>query len=114
MTMLGPVTTLRPGDGNHPAVAPFYDGSLGGVRFTGKYQFSSSGCTKLNVTQTKCIERTSRTQYRALTYAKLDFASTTETSYATAAAPHLAPVSPVLPQTRSKYSGWQTVEGTLP
>jgi hypothetical protein len=66
------------------------------------------------VNQTKCIERTSRTQYRALTYAKLDFADDTVTSYATAAAPHLAPVGGAPDQPRVKALGWQTFEGTLP
>jgi len=114
MTMIGQVTTLWPSDGNQQAVAPFTDSSVAGVRYTGRLQFSNSGCTLLNVTRQRCVERTTKTQYRVLTYAKLNFSNNTLTSYATAATPQIAPMETTLPQTRLSSLGWETSEGALP
>jgi hypothetical protein len=114
MTMIGQVTTLWPKDGNQPAVAPFFDSSVNGVRYTGKQQFSSSGCTKLNPSLTKCVERTSRTQYRALIRARLELSNHAITSYSTAVTLQITPIEATLPKTRDQALGWETLEGALP
>jgi hypothetical protein len=113
MTMIGQVSNLWPGADVSP---PFFDASLGGVRYTGKTQWSSTGCTKLYVTQayTRCLERTQRIQYRALTYARLNFDRQTKTAYATAATPQITPVEARSPLYRDSNSGWETSEGPLP
>lgn len=114
MTMIGQVTTLWPTETNWSAVAPFSDSSVIGVRYTGKHQFSSNGCTKLNLTGTRCMERTSRTQYRALMHARLDFSDNTLTSYTTTATPEIAPTEFSGLQIRDSSLRWETYEGVLP
>jgi hypothetical protein len=116
MTMLGQVTNLWPGDNSYPAaaVAPFSDSSVNGVRYTGKQQWSSSGCNKTDSTYTRCVERITRIQYRALTHARLGFSGDTSTSYATAATAQLTPVEATNLLQRKETVIWDTIEGPLP
>ena len=116
MTMVGQVTNLWPSDSYSGAAAPFFDTSVSGVRYTGKSQFNSSGCTRYSVTQTstRCVERTQRIQYRALSYAKLDFATATTSTYATAATAQLAPIEATSLLIRGPSLNWVTSEGALP
>lgn len=116
MTMVGEVTNLWPTDGTYAASPSFFDTSINSVRYTGKQQFSSTGCTHTIFLGglMYCNERTRRTQYRALTFAKLQFASQTTTDYATAPTPTIAPLT-AAPQTKRLSSSiWQTTEGSLP
>ena len=116
MTMIGQVSNLWPKDGNQNALPPFIDSSINGVRYTGKSQFFSSGCGigKYSPGMAYCHERWQRTQYRALKYARLDFAGPTESTYATAATAQLAPIeaAPVLKRRPLLY--WATSESALP
>ena len=114
MTMIGQVSNLWPKDNHHNALPPFSDSSVNGVRYTGKSQFFSSGCGKYSPGMAYCQERWQREQYRALTYASLDFTGPTKSSYATAATAQLAPVEATLPLERRPTSGWSTSEGALP
>jgi hypothetical protein len=114
MTMIGQVSNLWPKDNQHDALPPFSDSSVSGVRYTGKSQFFSSGCGKYSPGMAYCQERWQRTQYRALTYAGLDFAEPTMSRYATAATAQLAPVEATIPLERSKALDWVTSEGALP
>jgi hypothetical protein len=63
---------------------------------------------------TKCLERTSRKQYRALTRARLDFSADTITSYDTSATPQITPLEAVPDQGRIQGNSWETLEGALP
>ncbi len=114
MTMIGQVSNLWPRDQNQEALPPFSDSSVNGVRYTGKHQFSSSGCGKYSAGMAYCQERWQRTQYRALTHARLDFTKDTKTLYATTAMPQITPGEATLSRTRFKSLGWGTFEGTLP
>jgi hypothetical protein len=116
MTMIGPVSALWPSDGTWPASPPFSDDSINGVRYTGREQFQSTGCSLRNSSQTACIRETTRIQYRALTLVGLDFANDTSSSYATAATAQLAPKQAIPPFSRTSTISWSTSEpdGTLP
>ena len=114
MTMIGQVSNLWPRDGNQSATQPFVDLSVGGVRYTGKSQFFSSGCGKYSTGMAFCQERWQRTQYRALTYARLDFQEFTKSTYATAATAQLSPVEATPQLSRNQSLFWETQEGTLP
>ncbi|HSK01402.1 MAG TPA: hypothetical protein VK932_09180 [Kofleriaceae bacterium] len=114
MTMIGQVSNLWPKDGNQNAAPPFSDFSIQGGRYTGRYQFFSSGCGKYGPGMATCQERWQRTQYRALTDARLDFATQTIARYATAATVQLVPVEIIPSLTREADSGWDTAEGILP
>ncbi len=113
MTMIGQVRNLWPTDANQNATQPFADLSVNGVRYTGRSQFFSSGCGLYGPGMATCKERWQKTQYRALTYAKLDFASDTRTTYATAATAQLAP-APATNLNRAQGHFWETFEGALP
>ncbi|HWO20496.1 MAG TPA: hypothetical protein VNO30_17120 [Kofleriaceae bacterium] len=114
MTMIGQVSILWPTDGNHNATQPFLDASISGVRYTGKSPFFSSGCGKYSPGMAFCQERWQRTQYRALKYARLDFTSTTATTYATAATLQSEPVIAIPLLKRPKELFWETEEDPLP
>jgi Bacterial Ig-like domain len=116
MTMIGQVSNLWPTDTSWSAAQPFFDDSVNGVRYTGEQHFYSSGCGPGQFTpdMSYCNERWQRTQYRALTYAKLDFAGPTRSTYATAATAQLAPVEATVPLTRFADRSWVTSEGALP
>lgn len=114
MTMIGQVSALWPsGDGVLQAAPPFSDTSVAGVRYTGRQQFFSTGCLQKNASQTACIRRITRIQYRALTHAALDFIEETETFYATAAAAQLVP-SQVAHLVRNRMNDWVASEASLP
>jgi len=116
MTMVGQVTPLWPADSYSGATAPFFDTSVSGVRYTGKSQFNSSGCTRFSVTQTstRCVERTQRIQYRALSYASLDFSTQTWSTYATSATALVAPIEATPSLKRFQEQDWAASEGALP
>lgn len=113
MTMVGQVVNLWPSDGASQASAPFSDTVVNGVRYTGKTQFNSSGCSKLTSTERRCIERITRIQYRALRSASLRFGSFTEVIHATAPTALLAPAV-VTSFQRPQNPAWSTQEGSLP
>jgi hypothetical protein len=114
MTMIGQVSNLWPKDSIRNATQPFIDSSIAGVRYTGKSQFFSSGCGKKSPDGKYCHERWQRTQYRALTYARLDFGGATLSTYATASTAQLSPVEAIPQLGRSAPLFWEAQEGTLP
>jgi hypothetical protein len=114
MTMIGQVSNLWPRDGTYSATQPFIDSDINGVRYTGKSPFFSSGCGKYSTGMAFCQERWQRTQYRALTYARLDFQASTESTYATAATAQISPVEATPQLARQHSFFWETQEGTLP
>ena len=114
MTMIGRVTNLWPSDASHPALAPFSDSVVAGVRYSGRSQFASSGCWKKSSDGTRCLERIVRNQYRALKTASLIFHDETTSTYATAATAQLPPAAAAPKLTRQHNSNWSTSEGVLP
>jgi len=66
------------------------------------------------VSQTACLERIRRIQYRALTYANLVFSGPTQSTYATAATAQLAPTEAAPLLYRNPPDDWATSEGALP
>lgn len=114
MTMIGQVSNLWPSDSVKGAAPPFYDTSMGSTRYTGREQFSSTGCVQRNAIGTACIRYIRRAQYRALTYARLDFGSETRSAYATAPTALLAPTEIAIPVLRLTEKNWVTSEGALP
>jgi hypothetical protein len=114
MTMIGQVSNLWPRDSNQDAVPPFSDSSENGVRYTGRRQFYGSGCTNWSPNFAYCQQRTVRTQYRALTYATLTFATPTTSNYATAPTAQVIPLEATPYRKREGNLGWATNEGVLP
>jgi hypothetical protein len=116
MTMIGQVTALWPSDAAWPETQPFSDSTIANVRYTGKVKFSSTGCSRTVPLGgiLRCTQRTSRTQYRALTYAALSFASDTVSTYATSPTPDIPPRQAAPPAKRLSSVGWDTNEGGLP
>lgn len=118
MTMIGQVSSLWPSDTNRPSAPSFSDLVSGGIDYTGKNEFSSTGCspghTILLAGKLHCNQRTTRRQYRALNYAKLDFLSDTGTDYATAPTVQHTPRIATPTVSRHAMWDWFTNETALP
>jgi hypothetical protein len=129
MTMIGQVSALWPRDSTHPAFPPFADEELAWVdlmtlmpkttRFTGIVDRTvvpeRTGCV-VPGSGTSCQKQGTKVPFRALRFATLTFASTTESRYASAATTALTPVqaAPVRYRSSNPINNWATAEGELP
>ena len=125
MTMIGPISALRPRDGNHEAPPPFEDTAItwtngSGVttttRLTGIVDRSNvperTGCVRRNASGT-CTQEGTFVPYRALRTAALTFSDRTITLYETAVTASQPPAL-VGNRLRSPDLGWATSESVLP
>jgi len=124
MTMIGPISALRPRDGNHDAPPPFEDTAItwtngSGIptttRFTGIVDRNNlperTGCVRY--VAGVCRQEGTLVPYRALRTAALTFSDRTETQYETAVTANQLPAL-VGHKVRRYDLGWATSEGGLP
>jgi hypothetical protein len=129
MTMIGPVSGLRPRDSVQPADPPFFDDEISSThtttgitttaRITGIVDRSvvpeRTGCVKPGPGGS-CQKQGTIVPYRALRYATLTFSGSTISEYFTAATAALAPEQAALDKGRpaDPSNNWTTSEGLLP